>query len=235
MKNLSFFFPLVIFTLLSCSGPNRHDYINETYTVHKDTMLIKCAELKGLGNLIINKTRYQDIKQSNVNYTHKYDSFSSVWGVYVHEKNPYLNKHKTIKQVNLWQFTIGDIQFSTVALAFYNDILVAISFSQNEIVSHYIDKYGNGDGNKYENNYVYEDYSKDHYDKHEEHTWYNQSVQMTYKYRFNNKSMALNIYNEFIISDRTGRYDEFIATMRLTEHKYLKDIESERQKSFSML
>ena len=236
MQRLLFTF-IMAFALISC-GQIRHDFTNEEYSIPQDSMIVKCAELKGLGPLVIDKTRYDDINTSKFDYAFDSKGFSTVlgkWRARSEAACEMLNNDSDCKVFRLDKFKVGEIEFSTVELAFYNDELVAIAFSNGSLLSHYISKYGTGDGHKHVNNYIYKDSKKDRYDHSEEHLWYNNFVQMEYQDKFRNERHYIPVFNEYTISDRTGKYANFLNEIEKVNEECSKAKKQAEQNSLDML
>ena len=161
----------------------------------------------------------------------------------------YIDKNATaIKQINItdfiYKYKIGDLEIDDVKLAFLEDTLVAISFDCTpEMLGHYISKYGNGRGRKYEysfrkgessdNNYKYECNDE------EERFWSNGHVSMQYKYYFKhtdrpNYRNRISL-NKSCIIYANGKFEEFVKILEEYKDKCISEKKSIKQASLDML
>lgn len=220
---------------VSCNSV-RHDFVNESYSETDDSLIVRCSSLKGLGPLVIGNTTLSDISPSKLNYSYKKEGFNmSHWLSADSELSAVLNNVTIVDCIELAKFKVGEIEVGDVDLAFYDGKLVAIAFSNGSLLEHYLSKYGNGNGHKYVNNFLYKDYTKDRYHHEEEHLWYNNSVQMTYTDIYKNERAHVNIYDEFVISDRTGQYESFLSTINKVKKEYYDKKKALKTESLDML
>lgn len=228
MKTLFYLFLLICIT--SCNinqyqklpdGKIRKpEIVNELYSTPSDSMIIKCQDLDGFGPFIIGKTTFK--KASKHKEIFQYDNcknsfygYAGSWATSNDDIAKQLESSTKIKRLeSSLPFKIGELKFNNIILAFYNDTLVGIVFEPEygeKILNHYIQKYGNGDGHKILKNYFYKDYKKDKYYHDVEHSWYNNVVLFTYKEYFRRDPNSRTISStEFLMTDRTGKFDEFI-------------------------
>lgn len=225
----------VVAVFVSCNS-SRHDFVNESYSEPEDSLIVRCSSLKGLGPLVIGNTTLSDISPSKLNYLYKNEGFySSHWLSSDSELASAIDDVTIIDCIELAKFKVGEIEVGDVDLAFYDGKLVAIAFSNGSLLEHYLSKYGNGNGHKYVNNFLYKDYTKDRIHQEEEHLWYNNSVQMTYTDSYKNERAHVNVYDEFVISDRTGQYDSFLSTINKVKKEYYDKKKALKTESLDML
>ena len=58
---------------------------------------------------------------------------------------------------------------------------------------------------------------------------------MTYTDRYKNERAYVNIYDEFVISDRTGQYDSFLSTIKKVKKEYYDKKKALKTESLDML
>lgn len=58
---------------------------------------------------------------------------------------------------------------------------------------------------------------------------------MTYTHRYKNERAYVNIYDEFVISDRTGQYDSFLSTINKVKKEYYDKKKALKTESLDML
>lgn len=196
------------------------EIVNEYFTTPSDSMIAKCHDLDGFGPFIIGKTTFREASRNRsvFQYNENENSFygyTGIWETGDDELAKQLETNSKIKRLNgNLSFSIGELKFNEITLAFYNDTLAGIVFEpeyEDMILNHYIKKYGNGDGHKILKNYFYKDYKKDKYYHDVEHSWYNNVVLFTYKEYFRHDPNSRTISStEFTMTDRTGKFDKFI-------------------------
>ena len=138
-------------------------------------------------------------KTLNIDSWHKKANwYNGHWGVQDFELEKWLNtKYPSIKQFNVEvrsdvfanKYSLGDIEFRNLDLAFYNDKLVAVFFEldydtdEQEVLNHYIEKYGEGIGeyysSKWTNGLTSDDFACDITIK-DKRQWKNESVTLQY-------------------------------------------------------
>lgn len=199
MKRL-FFYCLLVLISASCSGlTNKPEIIDESFDPEQEELYAQCAELEGLGDLIIGETTYRQAIRSKI-YDDSLRSlvennfYNGHWGVAEHNQADWLEKYGTkIKQVPdmLLRPKIGEIELSDFNLAFYNDKLAAIFYrvERGNLHQHYIEKYGNGRGSFYSFHLDNEpcrnrDRLKSTTTTKEERTWENVNVKLEYHFNY---------------------------------------------------
>lgn len=168
------FHPIILFVLAACCGcssvnyPEIHEKLYEPLT---DSLYHACADLRGLGRYEIGRTTLKDIKKDKdylrnnpYEITRDYNNlYNGHWGSrYFHssdiEKFSWMEKQSRneIRQITpqLLGYSIGDIEFDNLDMAFLNDTLVAVFFKpgskfKDDVLEHYKEKYGNGRGTYY--------------------------------------------------------------------------------------
>lgn len=251
MKYLPFI-AIAIIAVTSCSPYQRDangkirkpELVNETFQTSKDSMLIKCADLKGFGPFIIGKTTFKKAsKESKIfpyGANNSFYGLSGSWASSDDDISKKLEKDNRIKRLKgNHSFNIGELKFHDITLAFYNDTLVAISFDpeyDDQILNYYLGKYGNGNGHKIIQDYFYKDYNKDRYYHDIAHTWYNEKVNFSYKEYFKSgPNIRTFTSNEFLMNDNTGKFEKFLE-IRQSILDSEKEIEkTQLQESYDML
>ena len=126
---------------------------NEVWEIDNDSLFAKCATLRGLGNLIIDKTTIKDLSKD------KYITMPSgymaphfnggYWKVDNSDLSNYIrDNYKQIKQIKvgigLYPYKVGELELRNVDCAFLNDTLVAISLKDDYYVVKkvFIERYG---------------------------------------------------------------------------------------------
>ena len=223
----------------------RPEIVNEYFSVPADSMIIKCQDLHGFGPFSIGKTTFseasklRDIFPYERNKNSFYSSYEP-WGTGEYDIAKKLEKDQSIKRLeSTISFKIGELKFNKITLAFYNNILVAIAFEpeyEDQILDHYINKFGNGDGHRIIKNYFYKDYKKDKYYNNIEHTWYNNNVKFTYKGYFQSGPNIRSIFeDEFLMTDNTGNFDKFLEVRQSIINSAREQETEAVQKSFDLL
>lgn len=188
----------------SCTGlMNKPEIINETFDPKQEELYEQCAELKGIGDLVIGETTYRQAIRSKI-YDDSFRSllgnnfYNGYWGVAKqgaeHDQARWLvNNCSKIKQVPdmLLKTKIGEIELRDLDLAFYNDRLAAIYFrvESGNLHQHYIEKYGNGKGSFYSYHLDNEpcrnrDKLKSTTTTKEERVWENENVKLEYHFNY---------------------------------------------------
>lgn len=177
-----------------------------TYDTPLDSLYQRCSDLKGIGMFEMGMS-WKSVVNSKALRISSWDKkpnwYNGHWGVSDFEMQTWLiSKHPEIKQfcvevrsdVLSKKYTLGDIEFWELDLAFLNDKLVAAYYefkldaNKTEIKNHYIQKYGEGIGNYYSsvwnNGLSGDNYACDYTTK-DIHQWKNERVTLkfTYDYR----------------------------------------------------
>lgn len=254
MKQAALFFLLLIITSCSCNQNQyqklpdgtirKPEIVNEYFSETPDSMLIKCQDLHGFGPFIIGKTTFKEASRQTKIFPYEtnrndfYGSYS-LWSIDDYDIAHLMENDKRIKRLDgSLKFKIGELEFNDIVLAFYNDTLVAITFDpeyDEQILKHYINEYGNGDGHKIIENYFYKDYSKDRYYSNIEHTWYNKNVKFTYKYYFKNSGTRTVYEEEFLMIDNTGKFEKFLEIQQSIVNAAHAKEKDALQESFDLL
>ena len=163
MKRI-FFYLLLAIVAVSCTGtPNKPTVIDETYNPTQEELYAHCTELKGVGDFIIGETTYKQAIHSKIyegllGYSVRNNFYNGYWGVAkqgakLDKANWIEEQTSIIKQVPCpsLHLKIGQIEFHSFDLAFYDDKLAAIFFKTDnpDLHKHYIEKYGDGKGSYY--------------------------------------------------------------------------------------
>lgn len=249
------FYLFLLFCITSCNInqyqklPNgkirKPEIVNELFSTPSDSMIMKCQDLDGFGPFIIGKTtfkeasKHKEIFQYN-DYKNSFYGYAGSWATSNDDIVKQLESSTKIKRLESRRpFKIGELKFNNITLAFYNDTLVGIVFEPEygeEILNHYIQKYGNGDGHKILKNYFYKDYTKDKYYHDIEHSWYNNVVSFSCKEYFEKNPESRSIVSsEFIMTDRTGRFEDFIQEYNSIINSQKEQKEESKNKSFDLL
>jgi hypothetical protein len=134
---------------------------------------------------------------------------------YIHKNITNIN----IKEYTTWHYKIGDIEIGRVSCAFYKNKLVAISFNGNdEILDHYIKKYGNGC-------YCFPDGEYDSLLRYAERTWSNENVTLKY-YGFG---------DDVLIISNDGGFDKYLEELKTYEEKYKYEMETKHLSDLNQL
>lgn len=192
---------LALFSLIvSCSTQgNKPEIIEKTFAPEQSTLYSECAELKGISDFIIGETTFKQAIRSKV-YSNSYgllldnNFYNGYWGMAKtgekYEKATWIEKNaSSLKHLPCpsTSIKIGQLEFDSFDLAFYNDRLAAIFFKSDdeELHDHYIEKYGDGRGSYYYYHLDNEpcedrDKLKSHTITKEERTWENEDIKLEY-------------------------------------------------------
>lgn len=198
--------------VLSCTAPaNKPVIVDEKYEPEQEELYARCESLRGIGELVIGETTFNQAIRSNI-YPKGYDLmmrnsfYNGYWGVAKnggkYEKGTWIETNsKIIKQFPCpsLDLKMGQIEMRDFDLAFYDNKLVAIYFTTDDMSlhKHYIEKYGEGRGSYY--SYKLDNEPCEDRDKlestttiKEERLWENKDVKLEYKrdYHF---AMAPNV------------------------------------------
>lgn len=252
MKRILIVFASVL-TLLSCSQPV---VLEETFDLPIDSLYIRCQNLKGLGQLHIGKTTSEQLRKDKGITLHEIfrkPSFANgYWGVssiLYDDLYKYLNENaKNIKQYHITdvvsKYKIGELEIDDVCLAFYNDTLVGIAFDcTNEMLNHYISKYGSGNGRKYNYTYRKGEYGSKNFTfekkEIEERVWMNENLTMEYKYHWeqrtapNEKEKLYHTKSCVISCNR--RYNDYLKTIEEYKNRYNEEKRAKKKASLEGL
>ena len=252
MKHLYFIASLLL--LCSCMGTKYEvEERNDVFAPTQDSLFTQCSKLKGLGTLEIDKTTYRQLKKDTglSVYTSSYllgsDFYFGEWGCKNSEMSRFLEQSKSIKQVRIPDYKIGDIELKgDIFLAFLDDILVAISLEDNfyKIREGVISKYGNGKGHDkwYLKSHGVNGDRDFYLEKLEDEVrvWENENVKFEYvdywesKIQNNVTAKPTKQYGHCIISSKK-RYDTFIKLLEEEKQNYKEDKEKKKQSSYDML
>ena len=253
MKKLSKLLSLVLF--LSGCGPVP-EIISETYEISNDSLYIKCADLQGFGNFIIDKSTMRDVmKDDGVDWFYREyggnDFHSGFWGITEdYDLTDYIEKNNIIKQLQIGTlsrpYKIGELKFDEMDLAFLNDTLVAISIGGDfyKIADHYIEKYGSGQG--YHHWYCKsrgQNGDRNFFMEKREHNlrvWANEKVKLEYKYDWESKVANNEIVysiqgDDYCILTSQKRYDKFLSILENTKNEYKEQKEIKMKSSLERL
>ena len=184
--------------------------------------------------------------------------YSGYWGVQDSEMKNWLNdKHPEIKQFKVNVLTgyptykLGDIEFSELDLAFYNNKLVAVYYefgynvNDTEILNHYIQKYGEGIGSYYSsywsNGLSGDDYACD-ITINDIRQWKNEKVTLQYTHderhlsypkKDNKRGLYLND-EYYLVYDEVG-YAAFEKTLNKAKEEYKEKKNDEHSQSLNSL
>lgn len=260
---------LSVIAFVSCDnvGP-KVTLIDETYSPSKDSLYAACADLTGFGPFVIDKMTFKDyvnskdIKRDRQWRTPSFYSGHWAQGSMKDSDTRFaLSRHlikKGFKQVEFattgGEFVVGDIKLDKIDAVFWNDVLVAIyvdvtydHFGKNfsKLLRHYIEKYGNGEGRKYEYHSTSwtEQRAKNNTvsaktDKTEDHLWSNGKVSIQYHERefyeiisgeMQKRSMLTNKY--YLITGT--RYDDFTKALDSEVEAYFKAQEKQNADALS--
>ena len=234
-----------LLTIVSCkSSLNPYSGEELAFDQNLDSMLIRCRELRGIGNLEVNRTTFKEAVKSNILRLQSYDQKSnfwnfSLWGVRDDGISKYLNGSKVVKMLhsNYYGIKVGEVEIEKIALAFYRDTLVAIEFLpklRDKMKEHYTQKYGEGKGYYRKNSYVPNDISRMKIDEEGRIDWWNDSISLTYYIDSHLDKQLGEFWNEeyFLIADRTGRYDLFISEIAKAKDEYSKNKKAAEESSY---
>lgn len=266
MKYLSFLFAITIaFLLISCGAKPEIENVSEIYETSDDSLYIKCADLKGLGDLHIGKTLYKHLKKDKGITKYKdfieSDFTGGFWGIqsgkdmfggvyFDFDLIRYIEKDKRIKQVEIGDlghpYQIGELKFDDIVLAFLNDTLVAISVGDDyyKIEQHFIDKYGIGQG--YHNFYCKsrgEWGDNNYYIEKKEHTlrmWANENVKLERKYDMESKVVnGETVFSfhgdDYCLITSQTRYNTFLQILEDCKKKYKEEKAKKTKESYKKL
>lgn len=160
----NFLYWALLTVIVSC-GPqgNKPEIIENTFAPEQSVLYSECAELKGISDFIIGETTFKQAIRSKI-YSDSYDLllhnnfYNGYWGIAKnggkYEKATWIEKNaSSLKQLPCpsTSIKIGQLEFDSFDLAFYNDKLAAIFFKSDdeELHDHYVEKYGDGRGSYY--------------------------------------------------------------------------------------
>lgn len=252
------FLLLLIISFTSCGNLTKPKITDEVFEPTIDSLYTQCRDLKGLGKLHIGSTTLWQAKRDKgitiSGYSRTPSFVGGYWGANIlydgFDMGEYLNKKATtIKQ---WEITdiankyqIGTLEIEDVCLAFYRDTLVAISFEcSDEMLKHYISKYGNGKGRKYDYFYSRGKYGeKGYFSEHkriENRTWMNKYVTMEYKYSSVYRTSTSQRRGEISSSkscviSSNRRYNDFINTLEKHKTNFKNQKKKKKENSFNSL
>ncbi len=187
--------------------------VDEVFEPTDSDLYESCAELQGVGQFIIGKTTFKQVladkefkKVASSYYERQSNIYNGHWGSdFWKGKNPELvlpgsskakwmetKAGKKLKQLPSSPFTglsIGDLKFDPFDMAFLNDTLVAIFFYpediiEDEVLSHYKEKYGNGRGKFYSYDLTTSDKNSNltvNKTLDEKRSWENENVALVYE------------------------------------------------------
>ena len=241
-----FYYCLFLTALLSCTNAgNQPKIVDESFAPTQEDLYRQCAELKGIGDFVINKTTFQQAIRSNI-YKNTYsillrnNFYNGHWGVanrgekydlsvWIEKNGPKL-KHLPCPSISI---EIGQMMFDAFDLAFYDNKLAAIFFKTNNesLHEHYIEKYGTGRGSFY-SYHLDNEPCKDR-DKlqsttttKEERIWENEDVTLEYHsdYHFEmgpNIDSIRTYYDDswYLLSSKT-LYPKFLEELKSLQDKY---------------
>lgn len=255
MNRILFFLSIVIVASCNSIGA-KPEIMNEIFEPTLDSLYIQCKDLKGLGNLHIGKTTLRQVQRDKgitiPEILRDATFVNGYWGVSAlsdYELGQYLDRKATIiKQFEVSDFVnkyrIGELEIEKVCCAFYRDTLVAISFDcTEEILNHYIGKYGNGKGSKYTYTYRKGNYGDRNYtfeNKHiEERLWANKDVTMEYKKHWHQRTAPNErdmVYGtESCVISSNSRYDDFLNELDKHKKAYKEQKEAKTKASYDSL
>ena len=132
----------------------------------------------------------------------------------------YIHKNITnIKECTTFHYKIGDIEIGRVSCAFYKNKLVAISFNgSDEILDHYIKKYGNGCE-------YFPDGDADWALRYAERTWANENVTLKYD----------GFGDCVLIISNDGGFDKYLEELKTYEEKYKYEMETKHLSDLNQL
>lgn len=238
---------LIAFLLIIVSCQSSHNpYSGEelTFDQNLDSMLIRCQQLRGIGDLEVNRTTFKEAVKSNILRLQSYDQKSnfwnfSLWGVQDDDISKYLNGSKVVKMLhsNYHDMKVGEVEIEKIALAFYQDTLVAIDFLpklREKMKEHYNQKYGEGKGYYRKNSYVPNDISRMRIDEEGRIDWWNDSISLTYFIDSHlDKQLGKFRHEEyFLIADRTGRYEQFNSEIAKAKEECCKNKKTAEESSY---
>ena len=251
MKHFTIFIVIVMLALSCETQVEKPIHINEQYNPTEEELFTACSELRGVGQYIIGVTTFSsvskdkeyraqnpyDYNRSNYYNGHWGHSFWARYGSSVNdemEQSHYIEKEagNIVKQMsNFGSFKIGELEFDCFDMAFLNDTLVAIWFfpkDEKKVVEHYIEKYGEGRGEKY----YYERRTrnlKGEYSgtiKHDEkHIWENDAVALEYIHKEDfqsspNKQTHFSSFHSMLIYSKS-RYPIFEEVLKNTAKQFV--------------
>ena len=247
-----FLFLFLVIALASCNNvSNASTIVDEKFDPPLDSLYIQCKDLKGLGELLIGQSTYRQVKKDKGitlspilfdTYTNFYNGFwgesSSMEMAHYVEDNA-----KQIKQFHVGKYKVGELEIDDVDLAFYRDTLVAISFDcSDEILKHYITKYGNGKGNNYRKSYYRGEYGTAGYvlesEEYENRMWTNERVKIEYKHYLDYHKTATDqdFYSKTsCVISSNDRYDDFLSELDKYKKAYKEQKEAKTKASYDSL
>lgn len=256
MNKFTFFYILLSACLVICCGEAPEVITeNEKYETSDDSLYVQCAELKGLGNLHIDKTVFKHLLKDKSITTYKEciksDFSGGFWGVrYNYDLSRHLESNKNIKQVQVgsyaFPYTIGELEFDEMELAFLNDTLVAISIGGDyyKIEDALVKKYGVGKGH-------FEFYCKSkgqNGDKnfyiekrvHRQRVWENESVKFERKYDWDSKvKNNEHVYSiegdDYCLITSKKNYNRFLQILEDSKKEYKNIKDNAKQQAYDML
>ena len=253
-----------VFVVASCNNNNSNNHksdeekveprvTNQIFDPALDSLYVQCKDLKGLGRLHIGKTTLRQVGKdkglsSGTSIDWDVSFVNGFWGLSAlsdMEQVEYLNKNaKKIKQFKVGKYTVGELEIDDVCLAFYRDTLVAISFDcSDDILKHYISKYGNGKGSVYRYDLIKGKYGDDDYfaeTKYKEiRIWANEKVSIEYKSQLDDK-IAPNERRRFSTSkscviSSNHRYRDFLNELEKYQKAYKEQKEAKTKASYDSL
>lgn len=251
MKKFLFIFLVIV--LASCNSiGNAPSVVDEKFEPTLDSLYLQCKDLKGMGELHIGKTTYKQVKRDKgvktpaILFDTYTNFFNGFWGVAsdMDLANYIEDKATILKQFCIGKYQIGELQIDDVSLAFYRDTLVGISFRcTDEILKHYIAKYGNGKGNNYRYTYSRGEYGEKGYvfecKERENRMWANERVTIEYKHYWDQRTATgerQKVYGSTsCVISSNNRYDDFLNELDKYKKAYKEQKEAKTQASYDSL
>ena len=222
-----------------CSSLSPAKVETKSFETPLDSLYLQCSDLKGVGMFEIGMSweSVMNSKTLDIDSWHKKPNwYSGHWGVHNFDMEKWLiSNHPEIKQFSVdvtssvfsKKYTLGDIEFDKLDLAFLNDKLVAAYFEfgyltkKTEIKNHYLQKYGEGVGSFYSsrwsNGLTGDNFSCDDtvWEKRE---WKNEKVTLRYVYDYRMQSYPKK-------QNREGLYwhDEYYIVFNENDFKVFED------------
>ena len=208
MDRISVLF-LILTVVISCNVQvNKPVIVDEKYEPTDEELFAACADLQGVGQFVIGKTRFKtvindkDFRSCSDSFERKSNLYNGHWGFECWRSirddiSTSLKKARWIEEESKERvkqlrpgyggIQIGDLKFETFDMAFLNDTLIAIFFYpereiEREVINHLENKYGKGRGyyKYYDSSIKVGDAMKVTTTKDEKHTWANETVALDY-------------------------------------------------------
>lgn len=216
-----------------------------------ENLYIRCADLKGLGDLQIDVTTKDDIKKGNLrpvkgwrhhqpgweSYYKGYNDSKPFWGINDNNEVHWITEN--VKDIDRVLYTgyngvkYDEIVFDYVVLAFLRDTLVAVNYSAKEpsnydLMSNYKDRYGWGIGTSKMSDDEELAFS------YQTSQWKNETVELDYLHDFKETEDDIQLKEYFLVFSRK-RYPEFKERINSAHKEYIRMLDAKKNASLNSL